>query len=298
VPDVGYTAAQAFIPEIWAMKAFQVLRNNMVLANLVTTDSDVGSFQQGDILHIPFPGTFTATAKTLNTAVTLQVPSDTDVTVTLNKHYEASFLIEDIARAMQNQSIMDRYISNAVVPLAEQIEGDLFALYASVSASTVSATMDDAQLRAARLALNKQKVPMEGRNIILAPEAESKLLGASNLASYFAFTQGGNIIRNGQIGRAYGLDVFMSQLVPLSTTRKNLAFTKDAFILAMRALPEAGNPGVDQTVFTDPESRLTFRQTVSYSPTYLGLQVTLDVLYGVAILRNAAANVVLTPSTG
>lgn len=298
MPDVTYASSQAFIPEIWAMRAFQVLRANMVLANLVTTDSDVGSFTVGDILHIPFPGTFVANAKTANTAVTLQTPADTDVTVTLNKHYEVSFLIEDIARAMQNQSIMDRYINNAVVPLAEQIENDLFALYASFTQSTVSATMDDAQLRAARLALNKQKVPLSNRSIVVAPECETKLLGATNLATYFAYTQGGSIIRNGQIGRAYGLDVFMSQLVPLATTLKNIAFTPDAMILAMRALPEANNPGVDQTVFTDPESRLTFRQTVSYQASSLGLQITLDVLYGVSVLRNLAANVVLTPSTG
>jgi hypothetical protein len=298
VPDVTYSSAQAFIPEIWAMRAFQVLRANMVLANLVTTDSDVGSFTVGDILHIPFPGTFTANAKSPNTAVQLQVPADADVTVQLNKHYEVSFLIEDIARAMQSQSIMDRYINNAVVPLAEQIENDLFALYASFTNSTVSATMDDAQLRKARLALNKQKVPLSNRSIVVAPECETVLLGASNLATYFAFTQGGGIIRNGQIGRAYGMDVYMSQLVPVSGTLKNLAFTPEAMILAMRALPEANNPGVDQTVFTDPESRLTFRQTVSYQASSLGLQITLDVLYGVAVLRNLAANVVLTPTTG
>ena len=260
--------------------------------------SDVGSFTVGDILHIPFPGTFTANAKAANTGVTLQVPTDTDVTVTLNKHYEVTFLIEDIARAMQNQAIMDRYINNAVVPLANQIEGDLFALYASFTNSTTSATMDDVQLRKARLALNKQLVPLSGRSIVIAPECENVLLGASNLATYFAFTQGGSIIRNGQIGRAYGLDVFMSQQVPLASTLKNIAFTPDAMILAMRALPEAGNPGVNQTVFTDPDSRLTFRQTVSYSPTNLGIQVTLDVLYGVSVLRNLAANVVLSPSTG
>jgi hypothetical protein len=296
--DVTYATSQAFIPEIWGMRALQVLRANMVLANLVTTDSDVGSFTVGDILHIPFPGTFTANVKAPNANVQAQVPADADVTVTLNKHYEVSFLIEDIARAMQNQSIMDRYINNAVVPLAEQIENDLFALYASFTNSTTSATMDDAQLRKARLALNKQKVPLANRSIVVAPECETVLLGASNLATYFAYTQGGSIIRNGQIGRAYGMDVYMSQLVPLSSTLKNIAFTPDAFILAMRALPEAGNPGVDQTVFTDPESRLTFRQTVSYNPNALGIQVTLDVLYGVNVLRNLAANVVLAPSTG
>lgn len=297
MPDVTVTTAQSFIPEVWSLRAYQVLRANMVLANLVTTDADVGNFVAGDIVHVPFPGTFTANAKSAGSAVTLQAPSDSDVTVTLNKHYEASFLVEDPARAMVNQDIMDRYIRNAVVPLAEQIETDLFALYSSLSNSVTSATMDDAQLRKANLQLNKQKVPRTRRSVILAPECESVLLGASNLQSFFAFSDPA-AVREGQIGRAYGFDVYMSQLVPLSTTLKNLAFDPDVFILAMRALPETSNPGVDQTVFRDPESRLTFRQTVSYDANYLGLKVTLDVLYGVSVLRNAAGCVVLSPSTG
>lgn len=297
MPDATPTTASAFVPEVWALRAMQILRANMVMANLVTRDSDVGSFTVGDILHIPFPGTFVANDKTVNTSVQLQAPSDSEVTVTLNKHKEVTFLVEDITRALVNQDVMDRYIRNAIVPIAQAIELDLFALYASLTNSVTSATMNDAQVRAARLSLNKALVPLAGRNLVIAPEAESVLLGSSNLQSFFAFSEP-SAVREGRLGRAYGLDIYMSQLVPLSTTLKNLAFTPDAFILASRALPETGNPGVDQLIVNDPESRLAFRQTVSYNANALGVQVTLDMLYGVNVLRNAAGTVVLTPSTG
>lgn len=305
MPNVTYTSAQAFIPEIWAARAFQVLRNNMVLANLVTTDSDVGSFQVGDILHIPFPGSFVANAKVANAAVQLQVPTDNDITVTLNKQYEVSFLIEDIARAMQNQSIMDRYISNAVVPLAEQIENDLFALYASLT-NTVAGTAiamslagnagaSPGVLTAARQ-LNTQKVPVENRHLVMTNAAQFSLMTdtVGAMANFLAFSQPDSIRRGLFAENVGGFSLHMSQLVPFSTTAKNLAFTPDVFILAMRSLPETNNPGVSQTVFRDPDSRLTFRQTVAYIPAQLGLQVTLDVLYGVAVLRNAAGCVVPT----
>jgi hypothetical protein len=295
MPNVTYASAQAFIPEIWALRAFQVLRNNMVLANLVTTDSDIGSFGVGDILHIPFPGTFSANAKVANTAVTLQTPTDTDVTVTLNKNYEVSFLIEDIARAMQNQSIMDRYIRNAVVPLAEQIEGDLFALYSSLTNSVTVAGMSMIQLLTATKQLNTQKVPQGNRKLVISPGAQFKLQtdSTATMANYLGFSRPEQLT-SGQMGSLGGFDIYMSQLVPASTNMRNLAFDPEVFILCMRALPETDNPGVSQTVYQDSVSNLTLRQTVAYIPSQLGVQVTLDVLYGVAVLRNAAGAVVNT----
>lgn len=298
MPNVTYASAQAFIPEIWAARAFQVLRSNMVLANLVTTDADVGSFQIGDILHIPFPGTFVANAKVANTAVTLQTPADTDVTVTLNKQYEVSFLIEDIARAMQNQSIMDKYIRNAVVPLAEQIENDLFALYASLTNSVAVAAMSLSQLLLATKQLNVQKVPQGNRKLVISPGAQFKLQtdSTATMANYLAFSRPEQLSA-GQMGNLGGFDIYMSQLVPASTNMRNLAFDPETFLLAMRSLPETDNPGVSQTVYQDPGSNLTFRQTVAYIPGQLGLQVTLDVLYGVTVMRNAGGAVVNTTLT-
>src|SRR5262245_40153850 len=189
MPNITVTTAATFIPEVWANRALQVLRNNMVLANLVTRDIDVGNFSVGDILHIPFPGTFSANDKTPGSNVTLQAPTDSEATVTLNKHKEVSFLVEDVPKVQASMTLMDRYITNAIKPIAEAIENDLFALYATFSNSVTSATMDDAQLRKARLALNKQLVPLAGRSIVVAPECETVAMGTSNLQSYFAFAE-------------------------------------------------------------------------------------------------------------
>lgn len=85
--NVTATVASPFIPEIWAQSALSVLKANIVLAKLVTKDTDVAAFQYGDVLHIPYPGTFTAADKTADTAITPAVPSGgADLSVTLNKH--------------------------------------------------------------------------------------------------------------------------------------------------------------------------------------------------------------------
>jgi len=299
--NITTTTASAFIPEIWAQRALEVLRANIVLARLVTKDTDMATFQFGDVLHIPYPGTFTANDKAANTAVTLQTPSGgADISVTLNKHKEVSFLLEDVVRAQANQDLMDRYISAAVPPIAQAIETDLFALYAGLSTTvgTSGTNISAATVLAARKALNDNRVPLAPRHLVVSPKDEIALLSDSNLATYFANARS-EAIEQGAIGPLYGFTVWMSQLVPVVSgtpnSTKNLAFAPDFAILAMRALPEppAGS-GARSAAVRDPESGLVIRVTSAYNPTFLGVQVTIDVLYGVAELRDEAGVVVLS----
>ncbi len=151
-----------FVPEIWANMALEVLRSQIRLAGVVAKDSDVASFQMGDVLHIPYPGTFTANDKAADATVTIQTPlGGTDVQVALNKHKEVSFIVEDTARAQANQDILARYISAAVPAIAEAIEGDLFALYSGLSQSvgTSGTDISASTVRAAVKKLNDAKVP-------------------------------------------------------------------------------------------------------------------------------------------
>lgn len=297
--NVTVTSAQHFIPEIWAQRALQVLRSNIVLAKLVTKDTDVAAFQVGDVLHIPAVGSMSATAKSANSTVTLQVPTNSEVTVTLNKHYEASFLVEDPVRAQANQSVMDRYITSAVTALAEQIEGDLFALYSGFSqdVGVSGADLDANVIRAARKTLNDAKVPLANRHLVISPKDEVSLLADTELSNYFAFNRVG--IPDGAVGQLYGFTIWMSQLVPVVSgtpdSTKCFAFHPEAMILAMRGLPEppAGS-GTTGSTLRDPDSGLVLRVLQAYNPSYLGVQVTIDVLYGVAEMRDECGVVVLT----
>lgn len=215
MPNVTPTSAANFIPEIWANRALEILRANMVMAKLVLRDTDVASFTQGDILNIPIPGTLVANDKAAGGTVTLQQPSDGTVAVTLNKHKEASFLVEDIVRAQQSQEVMDLYLNSAVVALAERIETDLFGLVLdAANIGTLGTAVVGSGIRAARNTLNKQKAPVSNRYMVLSSDDETAVLGDSTLATFFANARPDAVSR-GALGQIYGFETYMSQFTPL-----------------------------------------------------------------------------------
>lgn len=296
------TIGAGFLPAIWANEALEILRSNIVLAPLVTKDSDVATFEVGNTLHIPYPGTFTANAKATNTAVTLQTPSGTDTTVTLNKHYEASFLVEDFTRAQANPVLMRSYIQGQTVALAEQVETDLIALYSSFSTTvgTSGTDLTAATLRTVSKTMTDKKVPKGNRHLLLSTKDRIALQADSTLQNFFAYNDSRD---HGVTGDSpvniYGLQLHESQLVPVvagtPNSTKNLAFDPGAIILASRALPEAPpNSGVEQHVIQDPVSGLILRVTMGYDKAQLGVQVTMDILYGVAKLRDEKGLVALS----
>lgn len=296
------TIGAGFLPQIWANVALEVLRANIVMAPIVTKDTDVATFQVGNTLHIPYPGTFTANAKATNTPVTLQTPTGTDTTVTLNKHYEASFLVEDFTRAQSNPIIMQSYITAQTVALAEQVETDIIATYSSFSTSvgTSGTDLTAAALRTVNKTFTDKKVPQGNRHLLLSTKDVVSLQADSTLQNFFAYNDSRD---QGVTGSnpvdIYGLKLHPSQLVPVvagtPNSTKNLAFDPGAIILASRALPEAPpNSGVEQHVIQDPVSGLVLRVTMGYDKSQLGVQVTIDVLYGVSKLRDEKGILVLS----
>ncbi|MFF1633967.1 P22 phage major capsid protein family protein [Leifsonia sp. NPDC058248] len=298
--DITRTSASNFIPTILANTALEVLRSYIVLANLVTKDSDVAPFNVGDTLNIPYPGTFVANDKAANTPVTLQVPTGTTTTVVLNKHKEASFVLEDVTQALANQALMDRYMKAAVIPIAEQVEADLFGLYTSFTNTTGTAgtNLNYATIVATRKLMNDNKVSKLNRYMAISDKDEAALLGDTTLAPFFAYQNTG-AFDEGVIGKIAGFKLLPSQLVPAiagaPVSTKNLAFDPEAIILATRGLPAAPEgSGANSSVVVDDVSGIALRCTVAYNASLLGTQVTLDVLYGVAKLRNEKAVVVLS----
>jgi hypothetical protein len=84
--------------------------------------------KKGDTIHIPKPTRGAANAKVENTAVTVQNAVETEVLVTINKHFEYSRLIEDITEAQALASLRQFYTGDAGYALAKQVDDDLFAL--------------------------------------------------------------------------------------------------------------------------------------------------------------------------
>ncbi|MBM4409416.1 MAG: hypothetical protein FJ038_12670, partial [Chloroflexi bacterium] len=210
-----------FIPQAWARRALTILRSNMVLAQFVRRDFDFEPGWVGKTLNIPYPGTFTAQDKAADTQISVQSPSGgATASVTLSKHKAVDFNIEDVARAQSSVELMDQYLAPAVIALGNQVEDDLFALQSNLtgtSVGTLGTAVSDSTIRSARQALNGALAPMGNRALIVSARDEVAVLGASNLQSFFAYRSGNQAIPEGQIGRLYGFDTWMSQRVPVPT---------------------------------------------------------------------------------
>lgn len=79
----------------------------------------------------------------------------------------------------------------------------------------------------------------------------------------------------------------------ITDVKWNQGWNKGAYMLAMRALPAPDpNTGARAVTLRDPISGLVVRVIYAYNASYLGHQVTIDVLYGVKTVRGAKATVI------
>ena len=294
--NVGVGELSTAIPTIIAAEALGYLKANTVFAQLVSRDWDNDIAQYGDTVSVQFLGALSVNDKATDTAVTLQTPSTSGISVVLDKHKEVSFLIEDIGKALARPDVLSGYISDALKVVAEQIDSDIAGLYSGLS-QTIDATagMAEDDFRNARMKLNAAKAPLGDRSFVMSEDGEYELLGIDRFVNrdYEQLGSGPAGLISAYAGRFMGFNVFMDQKTVFSTDWKNIAFHRDAFVLASRPLPPApAGAGVLQTVMD--EDGMGLRVTISYNPDHLGVQVTVDVLYGVKELRDTFGVLVTT----
>lgn len=295
------TTNAQFIPTIIAQKALGRFGAYMNLAKTVSREFDWTTATVGSVISVPKRGALVANSKAAGTAVSLQNPTATNINVTLNQHYEVSFALDDVTAVLQNQDTMMGYAEDAAIALAEQVEISITSLYPSITYDdTVPATPTAAQVDSALLVLRKyfsdQKVPhLEKRYLYADPSLINIILTQDRYTRYDALGRvGGNIETestddNFPVFRPiYGFNIFESQNIQRSGSPAafhNIAYTRNAFILASRTLPDIpqGYGAVSQVV-ADDDIGMGLRVVSSYDPTFLGVNMTLDVLWGVSIL--------------
>ncbi|MFM9990798.1 MAG: hypothetical protein ACKVOY_05130, partial [Burkholderiaceae bacterium] len=230
-PAVTVTTAATFIPEIWSDEIVAAYKKNLVLANAVMKMGFKG--KKGDTVHVPAPTRGSASAKAASTAVTLIAATETEVTISINKHYEYSRLIEDIVEAQALNSLRNFYTSDAGYALAKQVDTDLVQLgrsfnggagtnvYATgsfiggdgtsayVAASNNETALTDVAIRRTIQRLDDNDTPMDNRFFLIPPSSRNTLMGLARYTEQ-AFVGNGNAIRNGEIGQLYGIPVYTS----------------------------------------------------------------------------------------
>jgi len=305
---VTNTTAATFIPELWSDEIVAAYKKNLVLANLVNKMPMKG--KKGDTLHIPKPTRGSASAKAASTQVTLQAATETEVTVTVDKHYEYSRLIEDITEVQALASLRKFYTDDAGYALAKQVDDDLFTLAKSFgngdgssyatnntfyidatnglstyAADTVAATdiFTDAGFRALIQELDDADVPMDGRFLVVPPSAVNTIRGIDRYVSS-DFVSGQPVV-NGKIGTLYGIDIFVSTNCPVieaaADNSASAVDTRGAILAHKDAMVLAEQMGV--------------RSQTQYKQEYLANLFTSDMLYGTAVIRPESGLLVAMP---
>jgi hypothetical protein len=272
------------------------------------SDLETGAFQVGQVLHLPKRGALTVNDKTQNANYTVQNPSSSTIDLTLDHHKEVTFAVESRTVSTVNQDVIQGYVEDAAIAIAEQIDTDLFTLSASVpseqsipiTAAGVPSTITEGAIQSARKMLVDNKVPAPQRKYgVIATSQTNALLSIDRLVRYDALGVSNDItnatVGNGvrtmdaSIGRLYGFELCESQLVPTSgspAVASNLFYARDAMLMATRALELPDQRyGVMATVMTDPDSGITMRLLHSYQHMAGGHLITLDVLYGFTLMR-------------
>ncbi len=292
---IGVTERAYALATIIAAESLGYLKANTVLAQIVARDWDDEIAQKGQTVRVLKRGALSVNPKAEGSAVTLQYPSDTKVDVTLNKHNEVSFLIEDVAEAMASAKVLPGYVEDGIKVIAEEIDGDIAALYSGLS-QTIDASggLNGATFREARRLLNAAKIPLRDRYAVLHEDAEKEFLGIEEAINKdYSGSLGSGALADAYVGRFAGFTTVLDQKIMVSTTCKNLFIHKNAFVLATRPLPQAPE-GLGVIQRTMVEDGIGLRVTMSYNADHLGWQVTIDVLYGVAELMDSAGVCVST----
>lgn len=285
--NITTTLVDDSIPTIVAAQALGYLKANTVFTRLVNRDyeNEVATF--GNVVKIPYGGALSVNDKSANTAVTRQVPGDGVYTLTLNKHKEVTFLLEDIAKAFARPDWFNVYAADAMAKMAEQIDADIAALYSGFSQSIDATTgLAEDDFRNARRLLNAAKAPMTQRYAVLSEDADYEALGIERIINRDYAEALGKQASDAMIGRFMGFDIFMDQMITTTGGEcKNMFFHRNAIVFASRPLPAAPtNAGVQQRVMA--EDGVGIRVTVGYDKDLLGVQFTIDCLYGVAEMRD------------
>ena len=295
--SVTTTTAEKFIPDIWSDEIIAAYKKNLVLANLVMKMNFKG--KKGDTIHIPAPTRGSAAAKVAEAAVTLIAATESEVLVSINKHYEYSRLIEDIVEAQALNSMRQFYTSDAGYALARQVDTDLIQLGRSANGGTAgsarydagfiggdgtttfdytantntgnASALTDSAIRRTIQRLDDNDTPMDNRFFLIPPSSRNTLMGLARYTEQ-AFVGTGDAIRTGEIGNLYGIPVFTSSNADTTSgsgaARVCLMGHKDAMVLV---------------------EQVGVRSQVQYKQEYLATLFTSDTLYGVAALRSAAS---------
>lgn len=286
------TDLAAVISEEWTDIVNEKTFNDTVLANFITDLSEYAN-EGSDIFHVPNLYTNALTVSTQSTQgaeVTTASPAQVDTTLTVNTHKYVAFIIgdKDLAQIAAKYDANEMYAREAVKLLTEALEADIAALWSSLSTNLIGDTatqLSDSEIRQGINLLETLKYHLDECAFFFHPYVYwNQLHGITKYYQQYSYGPSNEpgAVRTGNFGTAgyalnfkgflYGIPVYTtSNIVSGLQTYRNLLLHKRCFGFAVQT--KGGN---------------NVRVQMENAIRNLGMLTVVDIVYGVAILREEA----------
>lgn len=259
-----------------ARQAMPRLIENLVFPNLVHRDFSE-TFETGKGATIQVRKPVALAASEFSGTIDPKDITEDSIEVKLDKLATVDVKFSAIEMATNVDDLNRIFIEPAAVALAEKINTDGLALLTQITASAEADPKSlDAFAQASKV-LSKAKVPVSPRYGIWSPDAEAdfRTVPAIVNAEKSGTTEA---LRNGSIGRIFGIENYMAQGV--SSSILGAAFHPFAFAFVTRPLAK---PSSAESYVTSYNG-ITLRVTKAYDINTKSDIMSMDVLYGYKVL--------------
>lgn len=232
------TTMANFIPEIWQDEVIATYKGKTVMRNLVKYLNHKG--KKGDTIHIPNPARGSASVKAANAQVTLVADTAGIINIAIDKHYEYSYMFEDIADMQALNANRAFYTDAAGYGLAQRVDRELHKIGAVLQGGSIAGAtnlyeaaviggdgttafsgassgngtaLTDVAIRKMIQSLEDQDVNSAELSLVIPPTIANTLRGTSRFTEQ-AFVGDGNAIKTGEVMNLYGVRVYQSSQCP------------------------------------------------------------------------------------
>lgn len=265
------------IPNVWTRFVRMATTPAYTMAKLVFR-ADEETKGGGKTLEVPHVSNLSANTFTEGSQVTLQQFVESKTTFNINRRFESSFVIQDMAKVQSSYNYQRMYTDKAANSIMGKIDSDLTGLYSGLTQDTGSGNtaLTLASFVGAIEFLDTANAPQTGRAYVGHPNGFGDLRQIAQVIEFQTYGDQNTTLKTGVVKPLHGIQMHMTtnvtQLGSPSVTY-NLLFQKEFALLAIQIQP---------------------RVQMQYKQEYLGTLVTVDTLYAYGEMRDEFGVAVLT----
>ena len=203
-------------PNVIANEALMVLKNNLVMANLVHRDYEKEFVKVGDTVTARRPAKFIA--KNFTGTVSPQDIEEGGVPVKMDRLRDVTVQVTSKEMSLDLKDFSTQIIEPAMQAIAQAVDSDVLATAVQNASRTVTASDETAAKPIKDIAkvgsfLDFAGVPVQNRRLVLNPSHKVVYATDDNL-SKVSNAGDSQALREAELGKLYTMDTYMSQNAP------------------------------------------------------------------------------------